>query len=69
MHVSWTLQWQGSLAVLVGLQEVTAGRERAVEAGGEACDVSGDVGQDAWGGLVVVGDLKTNNKKTQVSSD
>lgn len=46
------------MAVLVGLQEVTAGREGAVEAGGQTCDVSGDVGQDAWRGLVVVGDLK-----------
>lgn len=49
---------QSTEAVLVGLQELAAGRERAVKAGGEAGHVCGDVGEDTWGGLVVVGDLK-----------
>lgn len=50
--------WQSTEAVLVGLQELAAGRERAVVAGGEAGNICGDVGEDNWRGLVVVVDLK-----------
>lgn len=39
---------------------MATGTERAVEGGGEAGNVCGDVGQDTWCGLVVVGDLKQN---------
>lgn len=38
-------------------KEAATGAEAGVEAGGEACDVSGDVGQHLRTGLVVVGDL------------
>lgn len=46
--------------MLVGLQEEAAGREGAVEGGGQADDICGDVGEDSWSGLVVVSDLKAN---------
>ena len=52
--------WQSSQAVLVGLQEVTTSRKGAGKAGGQASNVCGDVGEDTWCGLVVVGDLKQN---------
>lgn len=39
-------------------QEPAAGEEAGVEAGGEACNVSGDVGQHLCTGLVIVGDLE-----------
>lgn len=38
-------------------KEAATGTEAGVETGGEACDVSGDVGQHFRTGLVVVGDL------------
>lgn len=56
--VSQRRGWQGSQAVLVGLQELAAGGKSAVKAGREAGNVRGDVGEDTWCGLIVVGDLK-----------
>lgn len=39
---------------------MATGRKSTVKAGGEACNVRGDVGENAWCGLVVIGDLKQN---------
>lgn len=39
---------------------MAASGEGAVEAGRQADDICGDVGEDSWCGLVVVGDLKPN---------
>lgn len=60
LSVSHGWDWQSSRAVLIVLQEEAAGRKGAVKAGGQACDVCGDVGENSWCGLVVVGDLKEN---------
>lgn len=39
---------------------MAASGEGAVEAGRQADNICGDVGEDSWCGLVVVGDLKPN---------